>query len=91
MKVNACCVVLSERSDAKNLAFFCSTGCSSPRGSDEAGNAGVKNTIGLVRRWLPKKTNLADIPDDKIIEIEAWLNNRQRKCLRFKTPLEVFN
>jgi len=51
----------------------------------------VENTIGLVRRWLPRKTNLADVPDDKIEEIETWLNNRPRECLGFKTPLEVFN
>lgn len=65
-------------------SYFCA-----PYRSWEKGT--VENTIGLVRRWLPKKTNLADIPDDKIIEIEAWLNNRPRKCLGFKTPLEVFN
>jgi len=51
----------------------------------------VKNTIGLVRRWLPKKTNLDTVSDDKIMEIDRWLNDRPRKCLRYKTLLDVFN
>lgn len=68
----------------RTASYFCA-----PYRSWEKGT--VENTIGLVRRWLPKKTNLADVPDDKIVEIETWLNNRPRKCLGFKTPLEVFN
>jgi len=31
------------------------------------------------------------VSDDKIMEIERWLNDRPRKCLGYKTPLEVFN
>ena len=65
-------------------SYFCA-----PYRSWEKGT--VENTIGLVRRWLPKKTDLRDVPNDKIVEIENWLNNRPRKCLGFKTPLEVFN
>jgi len=26
----------------------------------------------------------------EIMKIEHWLNNRPRKCLNYKTPLEVF-
>ena len=65
-------------------SYFCA-----PYRSWEKGT--VENTIGLVRRWLPKKTDLRDVSDDKIVGIENWLNNRPRKCLGFKTPLEVFN
>jgi IS30 family transposase len=50
----------------------------------------VENTIGLVRRFLPKKTNLANIAPDRLSKIENWLNNRPRKCLGFKTPAEAF-
>ena len=50
----------------------------------------VENTIGLIRRWLPKKTDLAQVSKAKIMEIESWLNNRPRKCLNYKTPLEIF-
>ncbi|MBI4827305.1 MAG: IS30 family transposase, partial [Nitrospinae bacterium] len=51
----------------------------------------VENTVGLVRRWLPKKTDVDSVSDDKIVEVERWLNTRPRKCLGYKTPLEVFN
>lgn len=65
-------------------SYFCA-----PYHSWEKGT--VENTVGLVRRFLPKKTNLDIVSDDKIVEIERWLNNRPRKCLSYKTPLEVYN
>jgi len=50
----------------------------------------VENTIGLVRRFFPKKTDFATISTHEILSVERWLNNRPRKCLGFKTPAEVF-
>jgi IS30 family transposase len=64
-------------------SYFCEPFHSYERGT-------VENTIGLVRRFLPKKTNLAKISQDHLVKIEDWLNNRPRKCLGFKTPAEVF-
>jgi IS30 family transposase len=64
-------------------SYFCN-----PYHSWEKGT--VENTIGLIRRWLPKKTDLAQISETEIMKIENWLNNRPRKCLSYKTPLEVF-
>ncbi|HSA78282.1 MAG TPA: IS30 family transposase [Nitrospirota bacterium] len=52
------------------------------RGSNEQIN-------GLIRRYLPKGTDFSKIDKDQIKKIEKLLNNRPRKCLRFKTPLEV--
>jgi IS30 family transposase len=65
------------------VSYFCEPFHSYERGT-------VENTIGLVRRFLPKKTNLAMVSQDHLTKIEYWLNNRPRKCLRFKTPAEVF-
>jgi IS30 family transposase len=65
-------------------SYFCEPFHSYERGT-------VENTIGLVRRFLPKKTNLANISQVDLSKIEAWLNNRPRKCLGFKTPAEIFN
>ncbi len=65
-------------------SYFCEPFHSYERGT-------VENTIGLVRRFLPKKTDLATISRDDLINIESWLNNRPRKCLGFKTPAEVFS
>ena len=64
-------------------SYFCEPFHSYERGT-------VENTIGLVRRFLPKKTNLATISQEHLTKIEHWLNNRPRKCLGFKTPAEVF-
>ena len=65
-------------------SYFCEPFHSYERGT-------VENTIGLVRRFLPKKTNLAKISQVHLSKIEYWLNNRPRKCLGFQTPAEVFN
>lgn len=50
----------------------------------------VENTIGLIRRVLPKKTNFDCVSDRQIKTLERHLNNRPRKCLNFRTPLERF-
>lgn len=64
-------------------SFFCS-----PYHSWEKGT--VENTAGLIRRFFPKRTDFATIPHRTIKRVEALLNNRPRKCLGFKTPLEIF-
>jgi IS30 family transposase len=51
---------------------------------------GVENAIGRLRRFLPRKTNLADLPHHKLLAIIAQYNNTPRKCLDFKTPAEAY-
>jgi len=58
-------------------SFFCA-----PFHSWEKGT--VENTIGLVRRYLPKKTDLAKVSLKEFKAIERWLNHRPRKCLVLK-------
>jgi len=48
-----------------------------------------ENTNGLIRWYLPKGTDFSKISDEQIRRIESALNNRPRKCLGFKTPLEA--
>lgn len=50
---------------------------------------GVENSIGLVRQYLPKKTDLATVSLRRLYQIEYLLNTRPRKSLDFKTPKEV--
>ncbi len=50
-----------------------------------------ENTNGLIRYYLPKKTDFKLIADERIKQIENILNNRPRKRLKWLTPLEVFN
>lgn len=49
-----------------------------------------ENTNGLIRWYLPKRTDFATIPDERIREIEHRLNTRPRKRLGWETPLEAF-
>jgi IS30 family transposase len=50
-----------------------------------------ENTNGLIRYYLPKKTDFQLISNERIKQIENILNNRPRKRLNWLTPLEVFN
>ena len=49
-----------------------------------------ENTNGLIRQYLPKSANLKEVSDETIHQIENKLNNRPRKSLHWKTPLQVF-
>jgi len=49
-----------------------------------------ENTNGLLRQYLPRKSDFKTISNKKINQIVSKLNFRPRKTLRFKTPLEVF-
>jgi len=64
-------------------SYFCEPFHSWERGT-------VENTIGLVRRFFPKRTDFATISKSRLQSVEYWLNRRPRKCLGFKTPAEAF-
>lgn len=49
----------------------------------------IEQSIGLVRRFLPKKTDFALISQNKLNTICQLLNSRPRKCLGFRSPLEA--
>jgi IS30 family transposase len=50
-----------------------------------------ENTNGLVRQYLPKKTDFATVTDEAVEHIAYLLNTRPRKCLGWKTPMEVIH
>lgn len=50
---------------------------------------GVENTNKLIRRYIPKGSDISQYSDEYIQMIEDKLNNRPKKCLNFKTPKEV--
>ena len=50
----------------------------------------VEQINGLIRRYLPKKTDLSKITKKEIGVIEFLLNSRPRKLLNWETPAEVF-
>lgn len=48
-----------------------------------------ENTNGLLRQYFPKKTNLDTYSQQDFDDIATELNNRPRKTLGFRTPLEA--
>ncbi len=66
----------------KTKSYFCK-----PYHSWEKG--AIENTNGLIRRFIPKKTDLANFSQEQLDQIEYLLNHRPRKCLGFKTPYQV--
>ena len=63
--------------------FFCDTHSPWQKG-------GVENAIGRLRRTLPRKTDLATVPEAQFTHLIQAYNNTPRKCLAYKTPAEVF-
>jgi IS30 family transposase len=48
-----------------------------------------EHTNGLVRQYLPKSTDFTTVSKQTVQDIANKLNNRPRKILNYKTPLEV--
>ncbi len=49
-----------------------------------------EHTNGLLRQYLPKKSNFSLLSQEDIDFVQNALNNRPRKVLKYKTPSEVF-
>jgi transposase, IS30 family len=64
--------------------FFCH-----PYHSWEKGS--VENRNGVVRRYLPRGTDLDAVSQEELDDIAREINNRPMKCLDFRTPLEVLS
>jgi transposase, IS30 family len=62
--------------------YFARPYASWQRGTNESVN-------GLVRQYFPKGTDFSKITDEQVAKVESVINNRPRKCLAYKTPLEV--
>jgi IS30 family transposase len=65
-------------------SYFCRPFCSHDKPT-------VENTIGLVRRVIPKGTDFGTLTRQDIKRLEYQLNTRPRKTLGFKTPSDVFH
>ncbi|MBU0576069.1 IS30 family transposase [Patescibacteria group bacterium] len=50
-----------------------------------------ENSNGLIRRYLPKKTNFLKYKQWELDDMINEINNRPRKCLGFRTPQEAFD
>lgn len=50
---------------------------------------GVENMNKLIRRYVPKRTDISKLSEEFIRDLQDKFNNKPRKCLNFKTPNEV--
>lgn len=49
-----------------------------------------ENTNGLIRQYVPKRSDISKITHQDLRLIMHRLNHRPRQCLQFKTPAQVF-
>ena len=68
----------------KLSVYFAKPYASWERGTNE-------NTNGLIRRYFPKGTNFLTVAESELERVVNLLNHRPRKCLKYRTPFEVFN
>jgi IS30 family transposase len=64
--------------------YFCDTYAAWQKG-------GVENLNGLIRQYIPKKTDLRTLTQERLKFIEKRLNTRPRKSLNYLTPCEVMS
>ena len=70
--------------DTNVRVFFCDPQSPWQRGSNE-------NTNGLLRQYLPRRTDLSRYTQDDLDTIAAKLNTRPRKTLGYATPADTFD
>ena len=63
--------------------YYCHPYRPSERGSNE-------NQNGLIRRHIPKGTDLSTIPPEEVKRVETWLNNYPRKMFGFLCSEQLF-
>jgi len=66
----------------RTTIYFAHSYSSWERGTNENHNR-------MIRRFIPKGTDIADFTESKINDIEDWMNNYPRKILAYKTPKQV--
>jgi transposase, IS30 family len=64
--------------------YFAKPYCAWQRGTNE-------NTNGLVRQFFPKGSDMSHVPAKQFEKVQHLLNNRPRKRLGYRTPLEILS
>ena len=69
-------------SKKRTKTFYAHAYSSWERGSNENHNR-------MIRRFIPKGTDISKISEAKLKQIEDWMNNYPRKILGYKSPNEM--
>lgn len=77
----ACCTAIQQQLGV--TLYFADPFSSWQRGSNE-------NSNGLLREFYSKKTDLSNINQSELTHNLFLINNRPRKCLGWKSPVQVF-
>ena len=72
------------RTKLKMKTYFCDPNAAWQKGANEHFN-------GVLRRYIPKKTDLTTVTQFELDSIVEEINNRPLKCLNYQTPNEAFN
>lgn len=64
--------------------YYCHPYCSYEKGSNENGNK-------VLRRFVPKGTDIGTLTESALQRIEDWVNNYPRRILGYKTAREMMN
>ena len=74
--------VIEEKLKCKT--YFCDPYCAWQKGTNE-------NTNGLLREYYPKSMDLSLVNPEDLKQNLRKLNNRPRKCLKYKKPIGLIN
>lgn len=69
--------------DPRTIAYYAHPFSSWERGSNE-------NTNKIIRRFIPKGSNISKYKEKEIKRIENWINNYPRRILGYKSALEAY-
>ena len=70
------------KTKARTQVYYAHPYCSGERGSNENGNR-------LIRRFIPKGTDITLITEEFIKQIENWINNYPRAMFKYKNTNQV--
>ena len=73
---------ISKDAEKRTKVYFAHAFSSWERGSNENHNR-------MIRRFIPKGTDISKISETEIEQIETWMNNYPRKILGYKSPNEM--
>lgn len=69
-------MIRSNRKGMRTQIFYCHPYTSCERGSNE-------NCNRIIRRWVPKGSDIGSLSDRKVREIQEWINDYPRKILGY--------